>query len=501
MRKSQTTDWQAVFSSRKQLILSDAFAASSLDTMGQAQRIAKARKDYAYFVRTYFPHLATAPSASFHVKAANDILRSKRLRAVYEWARGLAKSSNMSLMIPLWLMLCHNETLCLILVSKSEDMADKLLSEIQGELMDNELLRQDFAERMEIASCADGELVMKHGSSFLALGRGQSPRGVKHKGLRPNYIVIDDIDDDEMCRNAARVDLATDWVLTALFGTMQVGRGRFILVGNRISQTSVLARLAANKAFKHSRVNILDRNDKPSWAEAQTKEEIDEIRAQSERSFQKEYMNNPISEGAVFKQEYFRWTAPLPMRRYARLICYTDPSFKNSANNDYKATVLVGKTREGYFHLLKVFAAQESVTTMYGWLYTVRQLAGDAPVYFYMESNFIQSMHLDDFRKFGEARGDLIALRGDSRKKPDKFARIEALEPLFAQGLILFNERERNDPGMKVMLDQLTLFQRGSRVHDDAPDALEGAIYLLSRKDAKSSNVRKAEKPKHRRAY
>lgn len=501
MRKSQTTDWHAAFSARKQLILSEAFASSSLDSLGRSRRIEKARKDYAYFVHTYFPHLATAPSADFHVRAANDILRNKRIRAVYEWARGLAKSSNISLMIPLWLMLCHNEKLCLILVSKSEDMADNLLSELQGELQTNELLRQDYAEDMEITSCTDGELITRQGSYFLAIGRGQSPRGVKHHGLRPNYIVIDDIDDDELCRNQARVDLLTEWVLSALFGTMQVGRGRFILVGNRISQTSVLARLADNKAFRHSRVNILDRNGQPSWPQAQTLEEINEIRDQSEREFQKEYMNNPISEGAVFRQEYIRWTDPLPFRRYTRLICYTDPSFKNSANNDYKATVLVGKTREGYFHLLKCFAAQDSVTTMYQWLYAIRQFADGAPVYYYMESNFIQSIHLDDFRKYGEGRGDIIALRGDSRKKPDKFARIEALEPLFAQGLILFNRRQQDDPGMKVMISQLILFQRGSRVHDDAPDALEGAIFLLSRKDASSSNLTRAPQPKHKRAY
>ena len=34
------------------------------------QRIARAQKDYRYFVTTYFPHLATTECADFQVKAA-----------------------------------------------------------------------------------------------------------------------------------------------------------------------------------------------------------------------------------------------------------------------------------------------------------------------------------------------------------------------------------------------------------------------------------------------
>lgn len=502
MNKRKAQDWIAAWQARKQLILSEGFSATALSSASKGERISRARRDYAFFCSTYFPHLATAPSAPFHIKAANEILKNKRLRAVYEWARGLAKSSNMSLMIPLWLLLCHKEKLCLILVSKSEEMADRLLSELQGELLTNELLRQDYEEDMKALSSTDGELVLANGSFFCSCGRGQSPRGIKHRGLRPNYIIIDDIDDDELCRNEARVSLLTDWVNEALFGTMQVGRGRFILVGNRISNRSVLANLAANKTYKHTRINIIDRNGEPSWREAQSVEEIEALRlSQGERSFQKEYMNNPITEGAVFKAETIQYTKPLPFRRYTRLICYTDPSFKNSSNNDYKATVLVGKTKEGYFHVLKVFAAQESVSTMYGWLYSIRSYVEDCTVYYYMESNFIQSIHLEEIRKLGEAKGDIIAVRGDSRKKPDKFARIEALEPLFSQGLIYFNQYEKDSAGMQVLIEQLLLFQRGSKVHDDAPDALEGAIFLLQRKDCNSSNLTMVEKRKHSRLF
>ena len=61
------------------------------------------------------------------------------------------------------------------------------------------------------------------------------------------------------------------------------------------------------------------------------------------------------------------------------------------------------------------------------------------------------------------------------------------MQPLFERGLILFNEKEKESPGMMQLVEQLLAFEKGSRVHDDAPDALEGAIYLLNRRTMASS--------------
>ncbi len=89
---------------------------------------------------------------------------------------------------------------------------------------------------------------------FLACGRGQSPRGLRDREARPDYIVIDDLDDDELCSNEKRVHDLTDWVKEALFGSLDVGRGRFIMVGNLISKNSVLFNMAHTKGVFLSKV-------------------------------------------------------------------------------------------------------------------------------------------------------------------------------------------------------------------------------------------------------
>jgi len=451
----------------------------------KATTIKRLQDGYEFFVKTLFPHLAKKACAKFQVDAAYKLKKIKSIRALLEWARGHAKSSHLSLLIPLWLMIQDERMLnFMVLVSKSENSAKRLLGDLQAELQYNKLFEYYFGKQYKEGSWADGEFTTAQGVTFIALGRGQSPRGLKDRGQRPDYIAIDDIDDDEMCRSEKRVKDTLEWVLTALLGTMEMGRGRFIMVGNRIAKNSVLALFAKRPGIYHTIVNALDKNGQPTWHENYTLKEIMDLRElMGERKFQKEYMNNPIVEGAIFKQKHIVFGKMLPLKDYKSLICYTDPSFKNSANSDYKATVLLGKTKEGFYHVLKVFAGQTSVSDMVLWHYLINDyVGGKVPIQYYMEASFLQDLLLDEFRKEGNSCGFQIPIRGDKRSKPDKFARIEALQPLFERGFVIFNENEKNTPGMKILVDQLLMFERGSRSHDDAPDALEGAIFLLNKR-------------------
>lgn len=470
---------------RKAMIMASSFSHVE-SAESQKRRIERAQKDYIYFVENYFPHLVKSPCGKFQKQAANYIRDHKNGRAVFEWARGHAKSTHLSLLIPLWLKIQPlREINTMVLVSKSQESATMLLSDLQVELECNELFKRDFGNQIKAGDWADGRFQTADGCLFIALGRGQSPRGIKNRGNRPDYIGIDDIDDDEIVRNDKRVSQAFDWCLTALLGAMDMGRGRFVLVGNRIGKNSILSRMAERPRFFHTVVNALDGKGNPTWCSKYTIEEINSIKeTMGERRFQKEYMNNPITEGAVFQSKHIRFGKMLPLKEYRSLVCYTDPSFKDSATSDYKATMLMGKTKEGAFHLLKAYAEQTSVTRMVAWHYELHDwIDGLVSVRYYMESNFIQQLLLDEFRKEGEACGMHIPVMGDSRKKPDKFARIEAMQPLFERGLVVLNEKEEKSVGMQQLIEQLQLFERGSRAHDDAPDALEGAIYLLNKRN------------------
>lgn len=462
-------------------------------------RIRRLRSDYAAFVDYYFPHWTinpetgkATPCAPFHVSAANKILKDRNLKAAFQWHRGAAKSTNMDVFVPMWLMIQERREInVMVLVGKSEDNAKTLLGDIQAELQYNQRYIHDFGEQYNAGSWEEGEFVTRSEVAFFARGRGQSPRGLRYRSHRPDYVVIDDLDDDELVESPARVSKLFDWVRSALFGTLDGGRGRFIMVGNLIAKNSVLAKWCDIKSVHVTRVNIYDNKGNISWAAKWTQKEVRDIEAVvGYRAFQKEYMNNPIIEGAIFRNEWIRWGKRPAWGKFSEFILYIDPSFKGSTKNDFKAAKLWGKAGTTLYHL-RAFVRQSSVAEMVRWCYDLYEWTREQgiAVRWYMEANFMQDTILDEFRREGELRGYQLPITGDKRKKPDKFARIEAISPLWERGFVVYDETQRDDPDMLAGIDQTLAFEKGMRGHDDAPDADEGAIWMLQRDTrAKSFN-------------
>lgn len=460
----------------------------------QAQRLARIRRlrsDYAAFVDYYFPHWTVnpetgkaTPCAPFHVSAANAILKDRNIKAAFQWHRGAAKSTNMDVFVPMWLMAQeHREINVMVLVGKSEDNAKTLLGDIQAELQYNQRYIHDFGEQYNVGSWEEGEFVTRSEVAFFARGRGQSPRGLRYRSHRPDYVIIDDLDDDELVESPDRVNKLFDWLRSALFGTLDGGRGRFIMVGNLIAKNSVLARWCGIRSVHVTRVNIYDNRGRVSWAAKWTPQEVKDIEAVvGYRAFQKEYMNNPIIEGAIFRNEWIRWGKRPAWSKFSEIVLYIDPSFKGSTKNDYKAAKLWGKAGTTLYHL-RAFVRQSSVAEMVRWCYDLYEWTREQgiAVRWYMEANFMQDTILDEFRREGELRGYQLPITGDKRKKPDKFQRVEAISPLWERGFVVYDETQRDDPDMLAGIDQTLAFEKGMRGHDDAPDADEGAIWMLQR--------------------
>ena len=458
-------------------------------------RIMRLQKDYAQFCEYYFPHflqlrdkttgevIRTIHNAPFHNEAARKIKRTPNLKAVFMWPRGHAKSTHMDVFMPLWLMFQPKRLInFMVVVGKSEDSATRLLGDIQAELEYNKRIIEDYGVQKSEGNWTEGEFKSTGGVQFLACGRGQSPRGLRDREARPDYIVIDDLDDDELVRNEKRVRDMTDWVKEALFGALDVGRGRFIMVGNLIAKNSVLYNLSRTKGVFLSKVQAVDKDGNPVWQEKWTKEEAQAYRDfVGYRAWEKEMMHNPIMTGSIFRNEWIHYKKVLPLDKYDALVCYTDPSFKSTTANDYKACRLWGK-KGTELHLIDCYVRQDTVGGMVRWLYNLYEsLPENVTVNFFIEANFLQDIILDEFTEEGNRRGYQLPIMPDKRKKPEKLQRIEAISALWERGFVFYNERLKDSADMQVGIEQTLSLERGSRVHDDAPDADEGAIWMLQR--------------------
>ena len=124
-----------------------------------------------------------------------------------------------------------------------------------------------------------------------------------------------------------------------------------------------------------------------------------------------------------------------------------------------------------------------SVAELVRWCYDLYEWSREIgiAIRFAIEASFMQDILLDEFATEGELRGYQLPITGDTRKKPDKFQRVEAISPLWERGFVYYDISQKKDPDMQAGVEQTLAFEKGMAGNDDAPDADEGAIWLLQR--------------------
>lgn len=443
----------------------------------QADRIEKAKKDYKYCFETYFPHYATDETADFQVKGANKAKKNKRLKAVMEWARGLGKSVHWDIGIPFWLWL-NGEMKFNVTISANHDAAKILISDIQAEFEANPLIKHDFGLMLQYGSWAEGDFVLKDGTRFVARGRGQKLRGLRKGANRPDYVVIDDTDDDELSENPARVKKVINWTLKAVLGLGDKGNFRVIIVNNRISNNSILAHFADHPKWYHLRVDALDKDGNPSWYQKYTIEYYNELEeTTSYHSFQTEYMNNPVIEGDVFKEEDILWI-PIDFRHIkgmTRVIGYWDPAYTGNPRSDFNSIVLLG-FKGRYIYVLDTYTKQVTPDKAVSMIYEFEKeyKSHGIAVEFYVEKQLINKIVEDAIDEVAEQNGYYVSIIRDERKKGNKFSRIVSIAFYFQKQFIAFNKRKKQN--FEAAKSQLLGIKVGYKSKDDFPDALEGGI-------------------------
>lgn len=445
----------------------------------QQKRIARLEGNDEEWFKYYFPNFSYAEPADFHKKGTKRVMNNPEWYEVRAWSRELAKSTR-TMMEVLKLVLTKKKR-NIIMVSSSYDNAVRLLAPYKASLEFNQRIIHDYGIQERLGSWEAGEFTTKSGTAFRAIGFGQNPRGTKNDEVRPDVLLIDDGDTDEECRNPDIVKKKWNWLEKALMGTRSISRPMLVIFcGNIIAKYCCITE-AIKKADHVDIVNIRDKKGKSSWPQKNTEAMIDRVLSKiSYTTAQQEYFNNPITEGTVFKE--MAWKKARPLKDYSMLVCYTDPSFKESKKNDFKATVLVGKWNDEY-HVIKAFVEQTTTAKMIEWHYQIMDFVGDKSCYYFMEQVFLQDLLLKEFYEAGKRLGRTIPISGDDRKKDDKLVRIETLlEPLNRNGKLYLNADEKDNVSMDRLKDQFLAIAPGNRSHDDGPDAVEGAVWMINKK-------------------
>lgn len=452
-------------------------------TAEKARRIKALEANPEEWYRYYFPNFYSSKPAPFHIESTNRVLENPEFFEMRIWARELAKSAR-TMMDVLFLSLTGRKRNW-IYVSATEDSAVRLLLPLKSQLEKNNRLINDYGLQ-ESLNWSAGEFVTKSGVAFRAIGAGQSPRGTRNDEFRPDGIVIDDIDTDEECRNPTRIDNKVNWVMEALIPTRSISGALLVIVcGNIIAKKSTVTEL--RKYADHvSLVNIRDIHGKSTWPEKNTEANIDRVLSKmSYAASQKEYFNNPVTQGKTFRDMYFGKCPPLNLCE--QVIVYADPATSNKdRSGSTKAVVVVGYLHFK-FYVYTVWLDQMGTAKFVEALYAADQFLSRNKVdvkRIWIENNslqapFYEQVILPAIKRHARQTGHYISISPDTRKKAEKYYRIEGtLEPVHRRGELVFNKEEEDNPHMLRFKEQWLSVDPGA-VTIDGPDALEGAVHKI----------------------
>jgi hypothetical protein len=311
--------------------ISDTTALNPFESADEKQaRIALGKIDYEFFAATYFPHYANCPCADFHIETANEIKADPFGKWLQAWGRGLAKSVHFTIIIPMWLWV-NGQLKVMLLLGQNEGKADILLSDIQAEFEGNQLLINDFGAQKTAGNWEDGKFITQNDCAFFALGKGQDPRGIRHRQFRPDYIVGDDLDSKEECRNPRRLRQSVAYICEDVIPVSDIRGCRFILSNNIFAPHTILTEIRDTREdCTYRQVNATDAAFNPVWHQKYTREYYADLCRQiGTLSFHSEYNNSPYSEGTHFTQELIDrcWAVMPPVESFEHIIGYWDVAY------------------------------------------------------------------------------------------------------------------------------------------------------------------------------
>lgn len=295
--------------------------------------------------------------------------------------RGFAKSTAITLSYVLAKILFRESSFVLI-VSDTEAQSILFLNDIKRQLTENENIVNVFfvkslvkdAETDIIVSFTDG-----HEVRVMAKGSEQKLRGLKWKNKRPDLIICDDIENDELVMNKERREKFQRWFSSALL-PVRSDKGIVRMVGTILHADSLLESFMPKRkdpmtvetplkvfsndptVYWHATKYRAHSKDWSAllWPEKKPKEELQGIRAMYVArghldGYSQEYLNEPIDESNT----HFRRSDFLDLKeedREKRLTWYVtmDLAVTTKTTSDWSVFIVWGVDADGYVQVREV---------------------------------------------------------------------------------------------------------------------------------------------------
>lgn len=265
----------------------------------------------------YFPHHFRDKSPNFHLKILIESMKCQHFAVAAP--RGSAKSTILT-----FLKVAHKiafkKTHFTVICQNTFDKAASSIETIKMEWRENKRLMKDFPIKISKDKIGDSVFEHRDGHKCKLLGKGAEQigavRGVKFGAYRPDYILIDDLEDDIMVRSPEGRENMRDLYDNALIKAVDENNFEVDCIGTILHDDCLIARLVSLNHYLGYRKLLYrakNKNKKTGewfslWPEKWSLDKLESMEKDNPTSFAQEMQNDPVSGLlAKFKREDFRY--------------------------------------------------------------------------------------------------------------------------------------------------------------------------------------------------
>jgi len=449
------------------------------------------------WAREFLPDYFCDPPCHFHSELMATLANPGQRLVARVAPRGHAKSTCAALAYPLW-CICQRRRRNIVIVTHESGLAEQFVQDIRAELETNECIRETYGDLTQAAHAESNrpaqrsasrprrrwsrlQFTTNTGVTVQAKSTGAGFRGLRVGPHRPDLIVCDDLEKDELVQSPEGRQKLEHWLRRVVMPAL-APQGQLLVLGSLIHYDSLLANLRDPQRFPgwdYAVYRALEAEENPDgtyrrialWPARWPVERLDQERSRiGTLAFEQEYQANPVDEDQrVFHPEWLQRydESELVAERLANIMTI-DPAV-GLKNRDYFA-LWVGSVDTT---TNVIYTRQLSVTRI-GFVEQVQRIVAAAerwrPARIGIEAVAYQGVLLQALEEASRRRGlylPLVPIHTQTNKK----MRVTASTPFYENGT--FRLPAVLPPEVEA---QFLHFPKGK--HDDAPDVCAMGIEL-----------------------
>ncbi len=455
------------------------------------------RMEFALF---FFPDALSDEPPAFHLDLFADFSHPNNTATAAP--RGHAKTTIGSIEIIYRIVNCFSHYI--LPISDTYSQARDIVDNIRGELEGNALLRWVYGDLSTDWHWTSGSFTTSNDVRVTARGSNMKVRGLKYRHWRPDYVPVDDIENDEAVGKQERRDKLMNWFKRAVLPAMASRNAKVAMVGTVLHDDSLLNNiLKGEKGFAGWRshrfasinsdsdgtecalwpakfpIDILHRmRDDPSYegylgpivfAQEMQNEAIDDSSRVIKRAWIYGTDEKPLPYSLTAKEEQWKAAHPPDSKSWleseiTQIIMAVDPAISEKTTADYFAIFVLGVDRNGEIWQLDVYQErigdidqQIKISIDHGLQWKVDRLKVESVAY---QAGLARAIRREAAKR--NTHLPVFEVKPDK----DKFRRAVIHSANFAGGLV---HLRTDHPLFDALVKQILDFPVGE--HDDMFDA------------------------------